>query len=281
MSVNILVVEDCDLIRKVMVKTIGLAGIPLVTMHEAANGAEALEIIGEQWVDLILADLNMPVMDGFEMIERLYADGVTRSIPVVVVSTEGSETRMHELREKGIAAYVRKPFTPEDIRDVVLYILGNPDRDDRREELTETFRNVVERFALMIGEPVDDVFGTSDMDKWVQAKLSFRGPLSGTLVIAAPKDLLREIAANVLGTDVNDPETAVFVPEALKELVNLTAGQLLTAVADAMSVHDLSVPMFAQLNKDDWRGDAGKTFAHFNVEERPVALALDMRRAAV
>ncbi len=124
MSVNILLVDDSETVRAVMAKTLGLADIPLGELHEAANGKEALGILADNWIDLVLADINMPVMGGVEMVEKMGEDGLLETIPVIIVSTEGSATRIEELRSKGASAYLRKPFTPELLLEVVCDVLG-------------------------------------------------------------------------------------------------------------------------------------------------------------
>lgn len=124
MSYNILVVDDSRTTRFIIAKTLKLAGVPVNELYQAENGAEALELLNKNWVDLVLADINMPVMDGVEMVDRMSKDGLMKTVPVVVVSTEGSKTRIEEMRAKGVRAYVRKPFTPEAVRKVVGDILG-------------------------------------------------------------------------------------------------------------------------------------------------------------
>jgi len=124
MAVNILIVDDSKVVRTVIEKTLKLAEVPVGQVHHAANGREALNILADQWVDLIFADINMPVMNGVEMIEKLAADGVLQSIPVVVISTEGSTTRVEQLKQKGVTAYLRKPFRAEQLRDIVNDVLG-------------------------------------------------------------------------------------------------------------------------------------------------------------
>ena len=108
----------------VISKTLKLTGVPINQLYEAENGRVALDILDENWIDLVLADINMPEMDGVEMIDRMSKDGLLKTIPVVIVSTEGSQTRIEEMRSKGIKAYVRKPFTPEFIKNIVEDILG-------------------------------------------------------------------------------------------------------------------------------------------------------------
>lgn len=124
MAVNILLVDDSDTVRAIIAKTIRLAGMPLGELHEAPGGEQALALLKEHWIDLVLTDINMPGMTGVELVERMMQDDEMKTIPVVVISTEGSETRVEELLAKGVKAYVRKPFTPEKIRDVVENVLG-------------------------------------------------------------------------------------------------------------------------------------------------------------
>jgi len=127
MALNILVVDDSAVVRAVISKTFKLAGVPVGELYQAANGKEALEILNDKWVDLVFSDINMPVMGGVEMIEKMSDDGLLKTIPVVVVSTEGSATRIEQLKSRGISAYLRKPFTPELVRKVVDDIIGGQD----------------------------------------------------------------------------------------------------------------------------------------------------------
>lgn len=124
MSLNILVVDDSATVRAVIKKTLEIAEVPVSKLYQAENGKEALDILSESWIDLVFADINMPVMTGIEMVERMAADGLLKTIPVVIVSTEGSATRIEQLKAKGVSAYIRKPFTPELLRSVVDDIVG-------------------------------------------------------------------------------------------------------------------------------------------------------------
>lgn len=127
MALSILVVDDSATVRAVVRKTLELAGVPVSELHEAGNGKEALELLGEHWIDLVFADINMPVMNGVEMIERMREDGLLESVPVIILSTEGSRTRMEELKAKGVRAYLRKPFAPEMLRELVYDVTGMTD----------------------------------------------------------------------------------------------------------------------------------------------------------
>ena len=129
MSYNILIVDDSRTTRAVIVKTLNLAGISIGELYQAENGEDALDVLDENWIDLVLADINMPVMDGVEMISIMSKDGLLQTVPVVVISTEGSKTRIEEMRAKGVRAYVRKPCTPEVIKNIVEGILGDQDAE--------------------------------------------------------------------------------------------------------------------------------------------------------
>lgn len=123
MGLNVLVADDSAVMRAMILRTLRLSGIPLSSVHEASNGAEALDVIDRYSIDLALVDLNMPVLGGEDLLVRLRADPRTNRLPVVVVSTESSERRCVRLREYGVA-FVHKPFTPETLRDTIMEMAG-------------------------------------------------------------------------------------------------------------------------------------------------------------
>lgn len=124
MAFNILVVDDSKTMQAVIAKTLNLSGLPVGELFQAGNGQEGLRTLREHWIDLVFADINMPVMNGIRMVETMRADAVLRSIPVVVISTEGNGDRIQALRDQGIRAFLRKPFRPESLRQTVEEILG-------------------------------------------------------------------------------------------------------------------------------------------------------------
>jgi two-component system, chemotaxis family, chemotaxis protein CheY len=126
MPLNVLVVDDSSVMRSMIIKTLRLCGIRFGEIHEAANGQEGLAILTHKWIDLALVDLNMPVMNGEEMIERARARPETAQMPIIVVSTEGSETRIARLREQG-SGFIHKPFNPEIVRDMIIQMTGVTD----------------------------------------------------------------------------------------------------------------------------------------------------------
>ena len=123
MALNILIVDDSKVMRMMVLKTLHMSGVQISNVYEAGNGKEGLEILSENWADLVIVDINMPVMNGEEMIEHMKANEETRDIPIIVISTEGSETRIARLQEKG-ADFIRKPFSPEIIRDKIRNVIN-------------------------------------------------------------------------------------------------------------------------------------------------------------
>ena len=124
MSYNILVVDDSAIIRKMVIKTIGMSGMDVGTIHEAENGRKALQVLADEWVDIVFADIHMPEMNGIEMVEKMSQDNLLVSIPVVIVSSDHSEARIDELKQRGIRAYLKKPFRPEGLRDIIEDVLA-------------------------------------------------------------------------------------------------------------------------------------------------------------
>lgn len=123
MSYNLLIVDDSSIVRKVFKKAVDMSGIDVGDMYEAENGLCGLEVLKSHAVDVIFLDINMPVVDGMEFMRRYNADSSLQSVPVVVVSTEGSKERIAELESLGIVGYLRKPVTPEQLAETVQRVL--------------------------------------------------------------------------------------------------------------------------------------------------------------
>ena len=124
MGLDMLVVDDSPVTRKMVRRALGLCGLDVAEVHEAADGAEALDKLGQHHIDLVLADINMPVMNGLELVERMSRDPDLCGVPVVIVATPMSQDRVEFVLDKGARAYLAKPFRPEALRDVVVQILG-------------------------------------------------------------------------------------------------------------------------------------------------------------
>jgi two-component system, chemotaxis family, chemotaxis protein CheY len=132
MAFNVLVVDDSSVMRAIIIRTLNLSGLPIGEIFEAGNGQAALGVLESSWVDLALVDINMPVMNGEELIERMRANPAMADLPVIVVSTESSQTRINALQGKGIK-FIHKPFTPEKLKETIISLTGVTDEQSSGE----------------------------------------------------------------------------------------------------------------------------------------------------
>ncbi len=117
MAVDVLIVDDSAAIRKILQRMLGQSGFPLGIVLEAGDGVEALEKMKNQSVNLVLSDINMPNMDGIQLLSELKANPEYRHVPVIMITTEGGESKVMEAVQLGAAGYVRKPFTADQIKE--------------------------------------------------------------------------------------------------------------------------------------------------------------------
>lgn len=123
MDSDILVVDDSAAIRKILQRVLRQTGMPIGAIHEAGDGEEALKMLKAQTVSMVLTDINMPKMDGLQLLAALKAAPEWSGIPVVMITTEGGESKVGEAVRLGAAAYVRKPFTADQIKEKLAGIL--------------------------------------------------------------------------------------------------------------------------------------------------------------
>jgi two-component system chemotaxis response regulator CheY len=121
---KVLIVDDSSVMRKIVERALRQAGLELTEVVEAGNGAEALAEVQKGVPDMILSDINMPVMDGLEFLKNLANIDSAKGVPVIMITTEGSEARVVEALSSGAKGYLRKPFTSEQVRERVAPLLG-------------------------------------------------------------------------------------------------------------------------------------------------------------
>jgi len=125
-NVRVLIVDDSSVMRKIVERSLRQAGIGIAQVSEAANGVEALAVLNQGKVDLILCDINMPVMDGLEFVKQLSGVENGKGVPVVMLTTEGSEGHVVQALSAGARGYIRKPFTPDQVKEHILpAVAGN------------------------------------------------------------------------------------------------------------------------------------------------------------
>jgi len=116
---SILIVDDSAMMRAMIKRVASVAGMPVGAIYEAGNGREALAVLEQHPVQLVMTDLNMPVMTGTELLQAMQARAEWRDIVRIIISTDGSDSRRLEAEHLAVTAYVEKPFRPEVMRDVL------------------------------------------------------------------------------------------------------------------------------------------------------------------
>ncbi len=126
MALRVLIVDDSPVMRAFIRRVLKMSGLEVETTLEAGDGLEALEVLDREWVDIVLSDINMPRMNGEEFIRKLSESGVTQSLPVIVISTDGTTVRKEAIARLGARGYLEKPFQPEQLREEIERVLEVP-----------------------------------------------------------------------------------------------------------------------------------------------------------
>ncbi len=122
-ELNVLIVDDSSVMRKIVDRSLRQAGLELKEVFEASNGMEALARLQQTRVDLILSDINMPAMDGLELVRQIQHLENAKGVPIVMITTEAGEARVIQAITNGAKGYIRKPFTPDQIKERVIPLL--------------------------------------------------------------------------------------------------------------------------------------------------------------
>jgi two-component system, chemotaxis family, chemotaxis protein CheY len=276
MPYDVLIVDDSDVTRTMIVKTLSLAKIPISKCFEAANGREALEILDERWIDLVFADLNMPIMGGDELLRIMRASRQLADIPVIVVTSEqcGPERLGGVWRA---SAYVRKPFTPEEIRDAFTALVRQRETPPPSGSIVEQFRAALETVAFMFCEALPSEPTPAASGDFFRARMAFSGVVSGVITLTVPRLLAVEMAANALGIEPDDALAARHDADIVGELLNITCGHVSGALAGDDAV-ELEPPVVNRHEAERWDElTSDPAVAWCLVEGHPVALGLGTR----
>jgi two-component system chemotaxis response regulator CheY len=120
---RVLIVDDSSVMRKIVGRSLRQAGLDVLQVLEASNGSEALTLARDNPLDLILSDINMPQMDGLEFVRQLRTIESAHETPVVMITTEAGEAHVVQALSLGASGYIRKPFTPEQIKERIIPLL--------------------------------------------------------------------------------------------------------------------------------------------------------------
>ena len=123
MAVDILIVDDSAAIRKILQRVLLQTEIAIGKIVEAGDGVEALARMKENQIGLILSDINMPNMDGLQLLSELKSSAEHKNVPVLMITTEGAQAKVLEAVNLGAIGYVRKPFTADQIKEKLVGLL--------------------------------------------------------------------------------------------------------------------------------------------------------------
>jgi two-component system, chemotaxis family, chemotaxis protein CheY len=248
---TILIVDDSATTRAMIKRIIQMTELAVKEILEAEDGLVALELMKTVRVQIVLADLNMPVMGGVEMIERMRKDSRLRDIAVLIISAQPDEELTDRLKASGIAGYLPKPFTPEGVRDLVGPLVkalpSETDGDGNQiivaAGLLASLSEALETMAFITpGLPEEnEVLQPSSASARIRVGFHGRGNV-GTLTLVAPPEFGVAVASNCGNEASNAGE------DALKELANITCGLFLRRLEDGARGFELAPPIVDMAN---------------------------------
>jgi two-component system chemotaxis response regulator CheY len=274
MSWKILIVDDSSLTRKIVRRVIEMTQMDVAEFLDASNGEEALKILKQTNVDLVLSDLNMPNMSGVEMVHQMKITPDTKSIPVVIISTESKTARIRELLAEGVKDYLHKPFTPEEFKSLIQTVCSASEQ--KTENLSvDALSQALETMAFMSVLPIDDQMVIPQQT--IMAEIGFSGMRNGTIQILAGKNFCKMLAENIGALDCPDDLSSL---DALKELSNVTCGLFLPMIVSSTAdVFDVTVPKSKSCDdSSQWKEfTSDKNTNVVNVEGHAVAIRLNVK----
>jgi len=117
MAKSLMIVDDSGTMRKIIMRTVRMSGLNFKRTEEAGNGVEALKKLNAKPVDIMLVDLNMPEMNGSELVKKVREISACKRTKIVMVSTESSQEIIERIMADGADGFITKPFTPEKFRE--------------------------------------------------------------------------------------------------------------------------------------------------------------------
>ncbi len=124
MGFKVLIVDDSAVMRKIVLRALQQIGLPMDSVVEVGDGQEALTALEANPIDLVLSDINMPNMDGLQFIKAMNEKGLSARIPVIMITTEGSESKVMEAIQFGAKGYIKKPFSADQLQERVKSVLA-------------------------------------------------------------------------------------------------------------------------------------------------------------
>ncbi len=282
-DLNVLIVDDAGIIRSMLSKTLRLIGLPIGEIVEAEDGRDALARLEENEIHLAIVDLNMPIMDGAMLAHRMREDARWRDVPIIILTSEGNTDRVQDLRSLARCEYLRKPVTPEMVRDVVHGLVDVDEHwgesespESVRDEFAQLFASVIQKLAFVICDIVDKDDLAAVDGTVCQATMRFEGARRGRLTLAAPESACDVLAANVMGVDSEADSAQKLARDALGEVVSVTCGHFLSAAFGDQSFA-LTGPEITTLAGSEWQSLLeGPATIGCQVDDYPALLQLEV-----
>lgn len=271
MAYNVLVVDDSETTRSIIAKALRHADVELGDVLFAGDGLEALEALKDNWIDIVFADLNMPNLSGVEMVERMAESDLLASVPVVIVSTEGRQERIDALLARGVAAYLRKPFAPEQVARIANDLLGVEKLEVEGRRLEEAFFGAIEGFAMLVAEPLDEDPGAPE--RALESRMRITGARAEAEVVVVTSEQGGAAIAEAALGECEDDSTQ----DALRELLNVLAGHLVDSMPGGP--YALQLPESRAIGgAEAWAGvGAMDQRVAFDLEGDPILVGLTIR----
>ena len=231
---RILIVDDSVPTRRFIRRVAELTGLSFTHFEEAGHGVEALERLAANDFDLVLIDINMPVMNGEQFLAAMRAQPGYEQIPVVAISTDATVDRIARMRALGANGYITKPFTPEALRDQLARVLNRgegptpdslPESKGSVEDLLRSSAGQV--LVTMFFSSVEQTAPAASLDGGLSASISFSGSIAGRFAIALSPEAAMNVSNNFLGL-MGEAIGRTEQEQVVRELANMVCGRFLS-----------------------------------------------------
>ncbi len=221
------------------------SGVEVDVLFEAENGKEALSVLDEYDVDLAFVDLNMPVMNGIEFLDRLNQSERLAEIPVIMVTSEGQADWIERIKVWGVG-YLQKPVKSESIKQAVEDVISR-----QSETLVEIVPDVLRKLAGITLESRRDGYLPVVDRILLCGRIRFFGPVEGELTVVMPFSVCGAISSKLAGCNGKACDESLTV-DILKELVNVICGRVLTATRKEGPACRVMSPQVEFVGVEDW-----------------------------
>ncbi|MDH4129857.1 MAG: response regulator [Spirochaetota bacterium] len=229
---NILIADDSKITRISLIRIIEIIRIPVYKFYEAQNGKEALKILYENNIDFIMLDIRMPIMDGIEFVKTIKSNEKLSQIPIIIITSFGSESDLKELMKMGVNSFINKPFDPPEIRQIINQL--SQTTNDYDNLYFKSIQKVIEKTFFSLASKVSDsdipdIIDGSDKKQFYSIIYHINGDIIGNIEYYIPTDLAKRLLSYVLaGDDKIKNYTNELIEDNITEFCDITVGYFFT-----------------------------------------------------